>query len=334
MEQSKNGENSGESKISESGRNIESRKDGKKSKSKKPLIFALLAVFLFSLAVTFLPFGAGNVWHKVFSFFGLNDFSDAADAYPMSMHVFNVGKADSILIESDGHYMLVDGGTADCGDEVSRCLKKRGVKALDIVVNTHPDDDHIGGLYTVIQNFPIGEFLAPDIPKELIPKSTEYTIVQKALQEKHLTADSPKCGEIWTLGKMKMQVLAPIKQHNSTNNNSIVLRLTYGKTVFLLMGDAEQEEESDLLASRASLSADVLKVGHHGSTSSTTQAFLNAVKPRYAAISVGKDSNNLPKAAVLKRLSAMNTEIFRTDVSGTLIFMSNGEKIKVQTEKQ
>lgn len=251
----------------------------------------------------------------------------------MSMHVLDVGKADSILIESDGHFMLIDGGTADYGDKISRYLTRHGVKTLDLVVNTHPDEDHIGGLSTVIASFPIKEYFSPDIPTAIVPNSAEYRNVQAALRTKNLTAVHPVRGTVRTLGKLKVDVLAPVKQHDTTNNNSIVLRLTYGGTKFLLMGDAEKEEETDLLSSGESLAADVLKVGHHGSSTSTTQELLNAVKPRYAAISVGKDSSDLPKTAVLKRLRGVNAQIFRTDVSGTLIFMSDGNKITVQTER-
>lgn len=251
----------------------------------------------------------------------------------MSMHVLDVGKADSILLACDGHYMLVDGGTADCGDKISRYLMRRGVKTLDYVVNTHPDDDHIGGLSTVIEKFPIREFFAPSIPKQIVPNSAEYRNVQKALQDKKLSVTNPACGTTRTLGKLKIQVLAPIKQNDTTNNNSIVLRLTFGSTKFLLMGDAEKDEETDLLKSGVDVTADVLKVGHHGSSTSTAQELLNAVRPRFAAVSVAADSSKLPKTSVLKRLSSANAKIYRTDVSGTLIFMSDGEKITVQTER-
>ena len=314
----------------------DSKNRGKeKFKNKKTLILAALAALvLISSAIAFLPSGAVNAWHQIFSYFGLNEFSDASNPYPMSMHVLDVGKADSILIASDGHYMLVDGGTADCGDKVSKYLSRKGVKTLDLVVNTHPDKDHIGGLNTVIKNFHINMFLAPNIPETIVPNSSEYRNVQKSLLKKHLAVTNPVCGETRTLGKLKVEVLAPIKQRDSTNNNSIVLRLTYGSTTFLLMGDAEKDEEADLLASGAKITADVLKVGHHGSSTSTTQALLNAVKPSFAAVSVGRDSGKLlPKTSVLKRIQSAGAKIFRTDVNGTLIFMSNGQKITVQTER-
>jgi Predicted hydrolase (metallo-beta-lactamase superfamily) len=285
------------------------------------------------LVVSLLPFGAAASWHRIFSFFGLSDFSAAADSSPMSLHVLEVGKADSILIECRGKAMLVDGGTVDCGEPVAEYLDHRGVKELEYMVNTHPDEDHIGGLAYLIERYPVKKYFAPDIPKDLIPSSEEYLAAQKALNDKQISTVVPRPGETFFLGSMKIEVLAPVRQGGSTNNNSIILKLTYGKTRFLLMGDAEKEEESDLIAGGEDLSADVLKVGHHGSSTSTTDALLNAVKPKWAAISVADDSNGLPKREVLKRLLSAGAAVYRTDVSGTLIFMSDGQNIKLAAER-
>ncbi|MBW7573528.1 ComEC/Rec2 family competence protein [Caproiciproducens faecalis] len=301
--------------------------------SKKALKITLSLFLAVGLIVSLLPFGAAAFWHRVFSFFGLNDFSAAADSSPMSVHVLEVGKADSIFIECGGKTMLIDGGTMDQGESIAEYLDRRGVKKLDCVVNTHPDEDHIGGLAYLIGHYRVGKYFAPDIPKNMIPSSEEYLSAQKALNEKRISTVVPRPGETFSLGSMKIEVLAPVKQGDSTNNNSIVLKLTYGKTRFLLMGDAEKEEESDLLAGGEDLSADVLKVGHHGSGTSTTDALLNAVKPKWAAISVADDSNGLPKREVLKRLLSAGAAVYRTDVSGTLIFMSDGQNIKIKTER-
>jgi competence protein ComEC len=301
--------------------------------NKRALKIVLLLLLAAGLAVSLLPYGASSSWHKIFSFFGLTDFSAAADSSPMSVHVMDVGKADSILIQCDGRTMLVDGGTIDRGEQIVEYLNRRGVKKLDYVVNTHPDDDHIGGLRNVIAQFTVEHYFAPYIPVELVPAGDAYLDVQKVLKQKSITTITPKCGNSFSLGGVNVKVLAPIKVGNSTNNNSIVLRLSYGNTSFLLMGDAEKEEENDLVKSGAELSATVLKVGHHGSSTATSPAFINAVKPRYAAISVADDTNHLPKKDVLERLNEAGAKIYRTDISGTLIFMSNGKNITVATEK-
>lgn len=307
---------------------MEQKKNGKKA-----LKFSLLLLLAAGLVISFLPYGAAASWHKIFSFFGLADFSAAADSSPFSVHVIDVGKADSIFIECGRKTMLVDGGTADRGEPVAEYLNRRGVKKLDYVVNTHPDDDHIGGLAEIVRQYPIGRYLAPELSAALIPKGEAYRNVQEELKKKKLSATVPKQGESFLLGDAKVSVLAPVKTGESTNNNSIVLRLTFGDTSFLLMGDAQKEEESDLLESGSELSADVLKVGHHGSSTSTTEALLNAVKPKYAVISVTNDTSGLPKKDTLKRLDAAGTKVYRTDISGTVIFLSDGSNITVVTEK-
>lgn len=301
--------------------------------NKRALKIVLLLLLAVGLVVSLLPYGASSSWHKIFSFFGLTDFSAAADSSLMSVHVMDVGKADSILIQCNGKTMLVDGGTIDRGEQIAEYLNRRGVKKLDYVVNTHPDDDHIGGLRDVIAQFPVDHYFAPYIPKELVPAGDAYLGVQKMLKQKNIITNTPKRGDSFLLGGLNVKVLAPVKVGNSTNNNSIVLRLSYGDTSFLLMGDAEKEEEKDILQSSAELSANVLKVGHHGSSTATTSALINAAKPQYAAISVADDTNHLPKKDVLKRLNAAGAKIFRTDISGTLIFMSDGKNITVATEK-
>lgn len=301
--------------------------------SKKALKLVLLLLLAAGIAVSLLPYGAASSWHTIFSFFGLKDCSAAAEQAPFSMHVLNVGKADSILLESAGRFMLVDGGTFDRGQTVAEYLARRGVKELEYVVSTHPDNDHIGGLDTVLRRFPVKKYFAPDVPQKLIPSSEEYRAVQSALREKSMKAESPACGTVLSLGDAKIQVLGPIKTGETTNNNSIVLRISYGSTSFLLMGDAEKEEEADLLASGVPLSATVLKVGHHGSSASSSAAFLKAVQPKYAAVSVADDSSHLPKKDVLTRLTDTGARVCRTDVSGTLIFLSDGKSVSVVTEK-
>jgi competence protein ComEC len=305
---------------------------GKRKRRALALAF-LLAAFLSGAVFSLLPGGFSGTWHRLFSLFGLSDFSQNADGAPMALHVLPVGKADAILAECDGKYLLVDGGTPDRGEQVCRYLARRGVRKIDFVVNTHPDSDHIGGLKAVLEEFPAGHFFTPELPPDITPSDFAYTDVVDTLREKKIPAEHLSAGEELSLGKTAVHVLAPVRAHKSVNDNSIVLRLVYGGTSFLLMGDAEAEEENDLLESGAELRSDVLKVGHHGSKTSSTQAFLDAVRPRFAAVSVEADGNGLPDEEVLGRLSCAGAAVSRTDVSGTLLYLSDGKQIIPKTER-
>lgn len=299
-------------------------------KTRSPIItFLILIICLAAVR----PYSAKSVWNSAFSFFGLGHFSSCADQYPAAVHILDVGKADSILIECEGHQMLVDGGTSDCGERIIQYLKQREISRLEYVVNTHPDEDHVGGLKYVLESFPVEKFLISEIRPELVPKDTAYIDTMNELRRKGLTATIAKAGDVFSLGGMNIYVVGPVSTGNSTNNSSIVLLLRYGNTRFLLTGDAEKEEEQSLLTSETNLAADVLKVGHHGSNTSTTSDFLNAVHPKFAAISVGYDRNKLPKTDVLKRLYNANIKTYRTDVNGTIIFLTDGKTIFVRTEK-
>lgn len=264
----------------------------------------------------------------------MEDFSRTAEQYPFAMHVLDVGKADAILLECEGHFMLVDGGTVDQGVPVRQYLTRRGVTQLDYVVNTHPDKDHIGGLAVVMEHFPVDHFLTSFLPEGEAPSSKEYWSAIETAKNHHIVEQTVSAGDTFSLGSANVEILAPITVADDTNNNSIVMRVTFGKSVFLLTGDAEEPEEKTLLRSGTALSADVLKVGHHGSNTSTSQQFLQAVSPQYAVISVGKDRNNLPKKDILKRLESAGAAVFRTDLNGTVLFGSDGDTIFVHVQEQ
>lgn len=262
------------------------------------------------------------------------DFQDVSLSYPFSLHVIDVGKADALCILADGKAVLVDGGTIAEGDEVADYLRRLGVKELSAVFNTHPDDDHIGGLGVVLPRFDCEVFYRSSVPDDLMPDTQSIRNVQTLLKDKAIPVNELSAGDILDLGSLHVEVLSPGQTYDSTNDSSLVLRLTYGDCSFLLMGDAEAAVEAELLLSGMDLSADVLKVGHHGSKTSTTDSFLQAVSPRFAVISTGEDNNHLPKLPVLERLAAMCEELYRTDTDGTVIFCCDGKAIEVYTENQ
>jgi competence protein ComEC len=251
----------------------------------------------------------------------------------LSVHFIDVGQADSILVHTpSGNNMLIDAGNNADDDTVTSYLSRQKVKKLDVLVGTHPHEDHIGGMDVVIQKFQIGKVY---MPKKTTNTRTFEDVLQ-AVKDKGLKITAPVAGSAIDLDpKVKVQILAPNSaSYKDLNNYSIVLKVTYGKTSFLLTGDAERESEKEMLAKGYNLKADVLKVGHHGSNSSTSAAFLKAVAPKYAVICVGQGNDyGHPKKEILDRLARARVKVYRTDLNGTIIAESDGEKVTVKGSK-
>ena len=284
----------------------------------------LLALLLF------LPGSPARDAQGMLAAFGVADFGGAPSRWPFSFLVFDVGKADALLIECEGEAMLVDAGTYGCGAQISEYLARRGL-ALRYVVNTHPDSDHAGGLEEVLRRCGAETFLSPPLSTDGPESGSGWREAADACREKGIPVRVLQTGEWFPLGGARVYVLGPLREYEGSNNNSLVLKVVYGERSFLLTGDAEEEAERDLLR-EGGLQADVLKVGHHGSASSSSAEFLAAVDPDYAVISVGPDRNELPRKEVLERLYETGAEIYRTDVNGPLLFCCDGESIRVFTE--
>ena len=252
-----------------------------------------------------------------------------ADA-PFSILFLDVGQADCMLISCGGRYMLVDGGNAGDSRLVAAALKNRGVTYLDYIVCTHAHEDHAGGLAGALNVCEIGQALAPVQSSRNLPFSNFAKYVKK--QGKSITV--PEADETFALGDATVQVLGPRRDYDSTNNTSLVLMVTYGETRFLLTGDMEREAEQDLIDDGCDLKADLLKVGHHGSYSSTSYVFLNEVMPEYAVIQVGKDNGyGHPRDEVLSRLRDAGVALYRNDLQGDILALSDGETVTVVPAK-
>lgn len=248
----------------------------------------------------------------------------------LEVHFIDVGQADSILIKTGSDLMLIDAGNNDDSDLVVDYIKSQGINNLDYVIGTHPHEDHIGGLDVVIDSFEISKIL---MPKQ---KSTTKTFqdVLTSIQNKGLKVTTPKVGDTYNLGEAKWTILAPNQEkYDETNNSSIVIKLEYGNNSFVFTGDAEEKSELEIIQT-GSLKADVLKLGHHGSSSSTSYDFLSRVNPKYAVISVGlNNSYGHPHKEVIELLNNENIEILRTDELGTIIFTSDGNNISYAISK-
>jgi len=245
----------------------------------------------------------------------------------IEVHFLDVGQADSILIKTpDGKSMLIDAGNNADGQAVVSYIKSQDISKIDILVGSHPHEDHIGGMDNVINSFDIGQIYMPRISHT----TQTYEDVLTAIKNKGLKVTAPTAGTSFNIGEAKCTILAPTSEkYDDLNNYSIVIRLQYGNTSFLFAGDAEEISEREMINKGFELSADVLKIGHHGSSSSTSPDFLKKVSPKYAVISVGPENDyGHPSAEVMNRLKNANIPVYRTDESGTVICTSDGESIK------
>ena len=226
----------------------------------------------------------------------------------MEIDYFDVAQADAALIQVNGKSMLIDAGTNDTKDEFVKMIKDEGIAKIDYVVGTHPHEDHIGGLDKVIDNFEVGDIIIPGV--EHTTKTFESLVKSAAKKEKKIKKAIP--GMEIDLGEgTKVEVFSPGKdEYKDLNNYSPIIKITYGENTFLFTGDAEKEVEKEVINGGNDLKSDVLKVGHHGSTSSTTEEFLELVNPEIAIISVGKENTyGHPEKEVLDRSKSRDIKI-------------------------
>lgn len=245
----------------------------------------------------------------------------------IKIHYIDVGQGDSILIQVNNINMLIDAGTTSSIDKLTTYLNKQNISKLDYVVATHPHEDHIGGMATIINKYKIGAFYAPKI----ISNTRTFENMINALKSKNLKINTAKEGVTINLGKNAQCImLAPNSEsYDSLNNYSAVLKITYGNSKFLFQGDAEKLSEREILSKNLDVTCDILKVGHHGSTSSSYTAYLDKAAPNIAIISCGKNNDyGHPHKATIAALKKRNIQIYRTDIDVNIVFESDGTTIK------
>lgn len=247
------------------------------------------------------------------------------------MHFIDVGQGDSILIQfPDDQTMLVDAGPNEAGSAVVSYLQKEGIRRIDYLVGTHPHADHIGGMDEVVRAFEIGKVYMPRVTSN----TASFESLLRALKAKGLRITPARAGvTVIEQEGLRVEFLAPSgSRYEDLNDWSAVLKVSYGSMSFLLTGDAEAGSEREMLSAGTDLKADVLKVGHHGSSSSTTTAFLRAVSPDYAVICVGAGNDyGHPHRETLDKLAAAGVRVYRTDRDGTVVFVSDGKTLSVRT---
>lgn len=236
----------------------------------------------------------------------------------LRVYCLDVGQGDSILITNNNKTMLIDASTNEMGNRVVKYLNDLGIKKIDYLVGTHPHEDHIGGLDNVIKNFDIGTIYMPNV----VATTKTFEEVIDAISAKKLKVTSPKTGDKFTVGNAECEVMSIRNDKDDYNNCSIVIKMDFNNVSYLFTGDAEESVES----SRKWPHIDVLKVGHHGSNTSSSKNFLEQIKPEVALISVGQGNiYGHPTQATLKRLSNIGAKIYRTDENGTILLIEKVE---------
>ena len=243
---------------------------------------------------------------------------------------FDIGQGDCALVQCNGHNMLIDGGPQPASSTLYSYFSRKKIKKLDYVIATHADTDHTGGISGALQVAKAKHAYCS------VTSSYQQTFnsMKKILKSQGVSIKVPACGSSFKLGKAKVYVIGPenITDNGDNNDDSIMLKITYGKTVFVFTGDANYDEEKS--ACKYLDGCDVLKVAHHGSASSSSYQFLRAAMPKNAIISVGAGNTyGHPKEKALSRLKDCGAKIYRTDLQGDIVVTSNGKKVKISVSK-
>ena len=252
----------------------------------------------------------------------------------MIIHYIDVGQGDCILIQVNNKNLLIDSGPSSNRKDLLNYLEKLNIKKFDYIIATHPHEDHIGNMDTIIKRYDIGSFYSPKV----ITSSTTFENMISALVDKNLKINVLKKGvKGIDLGKnTEIEVFSPLENISSDNLNdySPIIKITFFNNSFLFTGDAEISTEDTVLSQNNNLNCDILKVGHHGSSTSTSTDFLISTNPSVAIISVGKNNSyGHPTSETLSLLNSYNIRTIRTDINGTVIAISDGKNINISTVK-
>ncbi len=301
-----------------------------KERRKALIIFLFL---IFGVVVTVLEiFGITN-WNKVSLFSGAVDGLKVADT-DFAVYYLDVGQSDCSIVVCDGEVMVIDTGSYPQLLDIQEALYALEVKTINYLVVTHQHDDHMSGAERLIKLYDVENIIMPRLTEENAVSSETYDRVLHAISEYKVNPIAAQEINGFNLGSATINIISPRKQYKELNNMSIVIKIIYGETSFLFQGDAESQVEKDLLVSDYDLTADVLKLGHHGSKTATTEKYLDAVKPKFAIVSCGQGNTyGHPRVTVMEYLVERNIDYYITVDNGDITVESDGKNIKVFTQK-
>ncbi len=298
-------------------------------KSGKIKLFAVLLLVIASIVITVLELCGITSWYQVHSALGINNGVKPSNS-DFAVYYLDVGQSDCTIVVSNGSVMVIDSGSYTRYNHIAKSLHSLDITKIDYLVITHPHSDHFGGAEQLLDNFTVCNIIMPCMTIENNVENEEYLRLLNAVAQNGVNAFSAQETKSFDLSGANVDLLAPLKQYKDLNNMSIVLRVTYGETSFLFQGDAESQVENDLLNSGVSLKSTVLKVGHHGSKTSSTNAYLKAVEPQLAIISCGEENTyGHPRVTVIEYLAQNNIDFLITASYGDIVVESDGKEITV-----
>lgn len=305
-----------------------------KIRNRKAFFAICLAVFILLISCVMFVLEKTNVysWNQLKALLGIVEGTVSTDA-DFSVYYLDVGQSDCSIIVCDDKVMMIDTGTVNRLTDIKSSLLTLNIDTIDYMIITHPHDDHMGCAASIINDYNVLNIIMPKLDESNMVTTDAYEEFLNAVINKKVTAIAAEPGYSFSLGSAKVGIFSPMQQDDNLNNMSVVTKIIYGETSFLFQGDAEKKVENALIKSNYDLSADVIKLGHHGSNTSSTSKYLNAVNPKAAIISCGADNSyGHPHGEVLKRLEDANIDAYITALSGSITVTSDGSKITVKSE--
>ncbi len=303
-----------------------------KTKNSKNIKKYILRAFLILIAVLILVVSFGGAmgvpsWENIFEFCGI--YADLGDG--ISLSFIDVGSADACYVKCGDKNVLIDAGTSLSYNKISAYLERNECEHFDAIIISHPDSDHMGAAADIIRDFGTESLYVYPVDEDIISTGAEYDRFVSSLEEYKVNVINPQIPSEIKIGEMKLKFISPIKDYGNTNDCSLAVMIYYGSRSFLFTGDMSKKVENDLLNSKVKLNADVLKVAHHGSSTSSCNEFLSAVSPEISVVSVGSNESYLPDYYTMARINGSSRKLYRTDTDKTVVITSDGSTLSVKS---
>lgn len=290
----------------------------------------ILLIIIFTFTVEYLDKKNGGAWKNTYKNIGLIENYPDADEFGLSAYFLDVDQSDCSILVNNGKVLMIDTGTHDQVPKIREALQSLEITKIDYLIITHQHDDHMGGATEILENYDVSNIIMPKLSKINMVTTRAYENLLNKIKEKGVNAIAAEPNLTFDLGNAKCTVLAPLSQDENLNNISTVTKVVFGSTSFLFQGDAEKKAELAILSSEADVSADVIKIGHHGSKTSSAKKYIDAVSPKIAVISCGVQNRyGHPHEVTMETLNNAGVDTYITYQYKTLCIKSDGKKISV-----